>query len=62
MGTEEMSVYFPPPTHLEPNEIVGESCAVIIICKTEEAATRLGVALKESAYIGDEKIVVYSPN
>jgi hypothetical protein len=61
MGTKEMSVFFPPATHVTPSEIVGDSCAVIILCKTEEAATRLGVALKESAYIGDEKIVVYVP-
>jgi hypothetical protein len=61
MGTEEMSVYCCPPDHAEPNAIIGNNSAIIIICHNEDTAIRLSVAIRESSFIKDEKIIVYSP-
>jgi hypothetical protein len=58
-GTKQMSVYVPKPSHVLPNDIVGNHSAVIIVCNTEEQATRLSAVLKVT--LDDEKMVVYSP-
>jgi len=59
--TNESSVYFPPPTHITPNDIIGNSSAVIILCNTLENAETLTAKIKGSTILNNEKIVYYSP-
>ena len=59
-GTSECSI--PSTLHLSPIEIIGNSYAVIILCSSENEVTALSEAIKVSAILTDEKMVIYNPN
>jgi hypothetical protein len=61
-GSNEASEYYYPPTHLSPSEIIGDHAAIIIICQSEDSATKISTAIREAEIIGSEKLVVYTPN
>jgi hypothetical protein len=58
----EHSNYHVTETNLSPNEIIGDSYAVIILCSSESEAMKLSEALTGSEYLeGEEKTIVYVP-
>ena len=50
-NTKEASVYCPPPSNLTPDEIIGDSAAVIILCSSRNDAIALSKALNDSEYL-----------